>query len=612
MFDFPTWCFHDVGLSHGDRSQQDGSPVEEDYLAQKDIYLGGFFLIASSAVHGFMLDNEGAVDSRPFLLSHSLASAGQRSFAKAFPPDSPFWSRYEGIFHDYIEHRLSPAYGVPTDDTPEAEWSSVGKRWVFSKIAPVASLMATNNMSRVDSLERFLDELNNLFQVQMDILNLKRDLVNGHTTYPIMRIVRAAGIEITKPLVPEKILGAILLFDPISDLLRDCFERLAWCRSLCRQGSFASFASLLDSWEASFGKLQGLFALRRKMPGEKERISEDHTSFIPDADAPLPLSIRTAQAYLLSDLTFRESWEVHRWGFLGKPVLTGRIFPSGLILYLLSNSGLDLHQQIDALFDQWDQQGCKYFEEPCALPPDADSAGLMMRLIRFSRSKSKYVQVLNLSIQRILANTSASAEIPTYLTVPAGQDREEHYFPHLFGNDCGTVRAMVLLGLTEYAYEGYGNLVSQAAGQLYESIVRFGSTLNVYYSHLYWVWMTCQLFVALRSKADPIGCSELSDEVAHILVEQAKKGIPKRGLRAQEAALLILIGLSDPCKSLVDPGWVEVVIHHQRYDGSWDDQPFYRVPTLNNRAGWYSSRLMTTALCCHALTMFRLKWKGFV
>jgi hypothetical protein len=611
VFDLPLWIFHDVRFSHSDQTPEPSSPLLENGLVQKHIFIGGFFLIAASAVINLILDDKQSVETPDFLLSHAFASVGQLSLAKTFPPHSPFWDRYRNILNEHIEFRLSAQPVDPPGGTLEAEWSIIGKRWVLAKIAPVACAMATNNTSMADPLERLIDELNNLFQIQVDLLSLKKDLAVGNVTYPILRIMRTAGIDLTQPVAPEKVFGALLLLNPIPDLLRFCLEKLAWCRSLCEHWSLSSIESLLNSWEASFGKLQELFALRPNRPAQEQRTSENHAPFLSHGDAPLPQAIQAAQSYLLSDLTFRESWEVHRWGFLGKPVLTGKVFPPGLILYLLANSGLDLGQQIDGLFDQWHHQGCNYFEEPCSLPPDTDSAGLMMRLMRFSRSKEKNARILDLSIQRILANTSDSTGIPTYLKIPVDHDQDKPYFPHIFGNTCGTVRAMVLLGLTEYGYERRQNLVRQSARQLYESIVSFGSTVNVYYTHLYWVWMTCQLYVALRSKDDFIGRSELSDKVARILNEQTEGEIRKRGLSAQEAALLILIGQSEPCASLFYPEWVERVMGRQRYNGSWEDEPFYRVPTLNHhQPGWYSSHLMTTALCYHALVTFHLKQVG--
>jgi hypothetical protein len=445
----------------------------------------------------------------------------------------------------------------------------------------------------------------------MDLLNLKRDLIAGHVTYPIRRIMRTAGIDIAQPVAPERVLGALLLFDPMPALLRFCLERLAWCQSLCDHWSLGSITSLLKSWEASFGRLQELFTVRPRGPTQEQGAPEPHAPSFSRVDAPLSLAIKAARSYLLSDLTFRESWEVHRWGFLGEPLLTGKIFPSGLVLYLLASSGLDLRQQIDGLFDQWDRQGCTYYEEPCRLPPDTDSAGLMMRLMKFSGSKEKNARILDLSIQRILASTSPSAVIPTYLNNPADPNAERSSSPHLFGNTCGTVRAMVLLGFREYVYERHQDLVNRSAKQLYGSIVRFGSSVNVYYPHLYWIWMTCQLLAALRPENDVITRSSRSDEIVRILIEQTEREIRKSGLSTQETALLILIGHCELCTALFDPTWVERVVDRQQYDGSWEDEPFYRVPTLNpNRPGWYSSRLMTTALCYHALVTFYVKQGG--
>jgi hypothetical protein len=170
---------------------------------------------------------------------------------------------------------------------------------------------------------------------------------------------------------------------------------------------------------------------------------------------------------------------------------------------------------------------------------------------------------------------------------------------------------MVLLGLREYAYERHRDLVIRSARQLYESIARFGSSVNVYYTHLYWIWMTFQLLAALRPENDALDRLPRSDEIGRVLIDQTEREMRKSGLSSQETALLILIGHCEGCTALFDPAWVERVVGRQQYDGSWEDEPFYRVPTRDpDRPGWYSSRLITTALCYHALATFHGKRGG--
>jgi hypothetical protein len=63
-------------------------------------------------------------------------------------------------------------------------------------------------------------------------------------------------------------------------------------------------------------------------------------------------------------------------------------------------------------------------------------------------------------------------------------------------------------------------------------------------------------------------------------------------------------------QSLVNPEWATFLQKTQRYDGSWDNEPFYITCDRNGLPGnWYSSRTMTTAFCYHAINSYEQREK---
>jgi hypothetical protein len=80
----------------------------------------------------------------------------------------------------------------------------------------------------------------------------------------------------------------------------------------------------------------------------------------------------------------------------------------------------------------------------------------------------------------------------------------------------------------------------------------------------------------------------------------------RRTLNPQDAALLTLTCLENAAaEALLNPAWIAVLLKHQRYDGSWQAEPFYPTPNRGGAATWYASRSVTTAFCYHALQTYR-------
>ncbi len=573
------------------------------------IVRGSVFTMLALAADGLLEDPPPGSDETRHQLSQELLIQAHLSYSGIFPPGSPFWEIYLKGWQSHGEvalwHRANHVESC--EPYRDEDWIRTGYRWAPLKAGFAAVLLSSDRACVVPDVARLLDELNALFQIRRDILSIPKDLARHVYTMPIDRIAATLPNQRGTMEHPDRILGALLLARPLQPLISDCLARLDLCGELCRQIGMAHFDPVIKRLRTSFEETGDVFDLRKRQGAdpkpETTRLPEGQ-SFKLDPDRGPGGSLAMAEAYLLADPELRESWEVHRWGFLGRKVLTGRNFPCGFILELLLESGLKLSCRLDDQFGYWQSTGLRYFEEECPLPPDADSLGLMLRLLRFSSRPSEHAELIRPALARMRANVTSTGDIPTYFVLqPAGEPPKE-CFCNIAGNDCSSVKAGLLLGLLQLEDSMCLELIPDLLGHLLRRVAAVGSEGNVYYPAGYWLWQMFRLLdpaAPLAASADPA----LTKVVREVLERKLDQMIASSRLTPQQAALLMLCcsvsGRPDPVRH----EWVQVITTGQRHDGAWEAEPIYRVPTINNRIGWHSSRLMTTALCHHALALWQ-------
>ncbi len=154
-----------------------------------------------------------------------------------------------------------------------------------------------------------------------------------------------------------------------------------------------------------------------------------------------------AEAFLLSDVTFRESWETHREGMLGADEVSAR-FPAGLILEILSRTGHGLADAVDEFIAHAETNGFRYYDHP-ASDPDSDTVGAVLRLLRYADEKKRPSASLIAMLRCIDRLLEERGEIPVWLGDCAEPNSDRP--PTLtLGSRCGTVAAHLLLGLARF------------------------------------------------------------------------------------------------------------------------------------------------------------------
>jgi hypothetical protein len=322
----------------------------------------------------------------------------------------------------------------------------------------------------------------------------------------------------------------------------------------------------------------------------------------------LPKVIEMAEGYLLSDLSFRESWEIQRRGVFGLSELVSRAFPAGLIVELLCTHGHDLAGPINTIFETLHRSGFRYYEHD-HLPPDADDLGLLLRLYPFSPQPAVHRELLQAPLRWLQDSLTQAGQIPVWLSSAESTAGPQPSLA-LWGHRCAAVEANLLLGLIAYNWPGYHSLVEQAIASLSERWPTQGLSATAHYVPLYSLWVTVELIARLPPSLSEATAGQVA-LLTQTIIDLVQREMNRPSLTAQDAAFLILIcaaeapGLAADLRPHLKLAWLTLLYKHQRYDGSWAGEPLYGTPTRGEFSAWCNSRPVTTAFCYHALKCYQ-------
>jgi hypothetical protein len=592
----------------------------ERVALEKHLFLAMIFAYTAVYVQESILDAGSGFDRHFLLLERALSQQSGFHLAQLFPGHSPFWDYHQRFWQEYAEARMSWPQAVSNENSPSDPESAVvdselrpalrtvAGRLAFTKIPVTAITIKAGQEANLQQISAMMDRLNLVLQTLQEILTLRRDLMRRDYSYPIVRALAATGLDPQQPYVPEQVLGASVLTGSIKMICQESLAGLDTCRDIAGTLCLPTFRAYLANVGDIIGRIEALFSLKRE-PAQPNRISADQQvlSFTPYVD-PLARALEMAESYLLSDLTFRESWDVQRGRQHGLPELVGRVFPSGLIVELLCQHGHEMSQQVGQLYAALHRNGFRYYDE-APLPPDADDLGLLLRLYRFSASEQKAVhrQMLQTPLHWMTESILPSGQIPVWFKPVELEADDRQPSILIWGNSCSTTETNLLLGLAEYNWPDYADIIARSAGSLIERLRLSSLGANLYYVPPYSLWATLKLLALLCLK--PVGPPLLdkANRTFDTLLTRFELETEKRTLTPQDAAFLTLTCfIPDSSRRLgsrFDERWITSLIRSQRYDGSWDDEPLFLVPSHRGTA-WYASRSVTTAFCYHALKTY--------
>src|SRR6185436_12622985 len=207
----------------------------------------------------------------------------------------------------------------------------------FAKIPLAAAALQCDRVHQLPQLFSLLDHWHVIFQIRRELTTLPRDVRRGQLTYLSFRAMSEAGIDLDQPISPERLLGALLLTGTVQKIGQECLARVEVCKGLARELSLDTFHAYSAALQENIRELMTLFSLSPATTfGQQPATSSTSSTPNPIAFTPWRDSgaqaIQMAEAHLLADRTFQESWEVQRRGIFGTPELVAKGFTPGLIV----------------------------------------------------------------------------------------------------------------------------------------------------------------------------------------------------------------------------------------------------------------------------------------
>ncbi len=566
---------------------------------EKELFLAMLYTCAAVYTQHSILDESTNIDQSYLFLAQALTRQADVHLARLFAGDSPFWQQLQVYWTEYAAANITTADGQP----PTAE--KAAHQLAFTKIPVAAVAFGAAQETSLPELAKMMDRLNFVWQTRRDFWTLRRDLAQRRLSYPLYRTLLAADIDPLEPVAPERVLGALVLSGVVAEICDDCMANLAECRAIAAALRLANLLEYLGIVEGLVQKIRALFEIGQKRPGSS--ITPLQRPFCAPYAEPLPKVIQMAEGYLLADPTFRESWEVQRRGGFGRPEMTAKAFPAGLIVEIMARHGHNVSANVEWIFETLRKTNYRYYDF-ADMPPDADDLGLLLRLYPYAERQAGHRSNLEIPLGWLAENITESGEIPVWFTRQPDFDQNKTEFVALWGESCVTVESNLLLGLLAYDPVNYRDLIEQSARSILSRWLKRGLSATSHYTPLYSLWLGLALIGQLM--ADPWR-HNLGDQLGRAalrLTGRLAEETKRHSISPQEAAFLTLAclspGLPTTTRKLFDPGWLTILYKSQRYDGSWAAEPLYGTPTRGELAAWYSSRPVTTAFCYHALKIY--------
>jgi len=572
---------------------------------EKHLVMAEFYTFAAIYTQESILDESSFFDNEYVYLAETLSAQADRHFSRIVPVDSQFWEfvlSFRGAFAEASLYGVGQIAGSATTVTPEDVVGCRDSLAPFKAIPTAAAFYAGKEAALPELLSTF-DHLHLAVKIFEDLSNLQVDLIHGRFTYPILFLMSELGLPREKRYNPEAIAAAMTLTNSFARMLDMCQNEIAAFKKGASDLGLSSLITYIDHIETHIQEKVELSAQKKESLEKKDAAGTRPEGSRPEpTEKTLLMAVHMAEGCLLADRTFKESWEVHRRGFLGAEEVSAR-FPAGLIIETLCQGGFDMAEEVDWFLGHLIATNYSYYDHPGFPYADADNLGTLLRLYPYCSHPESYRQALEAPLSWMEAGIEGDGQIPVWINEP-GDAEQSAGDMRLIGDGCGTIEANLLLGLIGYDWEGYREIIQASAAQLLGRFIDQGPGISVNYPRLMCLWVIGELLEALSG-------SEISDDL-RLLVQGAEGKYPeylsseaaRHRVTHQEAAFLTLASLNPIAEHLFKERWVTILLKNQRSDGSWYGEPFFFVPNRGEVTTWHTSHLLTSAYCYWALKIY--------
>ena len=572
-----SWLIEDLGL--------ETDPDRE--AAERHLFLAAVLSAARRHATLSILEATSFSAGEQVALAEFLSERLVTELTHLLPPGSPSWELLESVAVEGLEAMLvEQGTRRAPNGIDEPEGFLTGGWFASARLLALAALSVGQRAEAAPPVQAMLRNVAEAFEITSDLRSMHADLLAGRPSFPIAFVARAAAMSLEPWPEATVVLGALVATNSLDPILDTAITRVREARRLAVDLGLSTFADYLADVEAQFEE-------KRPSPNRARAAPPLITITQPTVEQALQM----AEGFLLADLTFRESWETHREGMFGAAEVASR-FPAGLILEILSARGHDLSTAIDGFLAFTAANQFRYYDHPWS-SIDSDTLGVYLRLTPHA-SPGSTAQAAESVLACLERDVAATGRVPVWINDCDGSPRERPSMLDL-GEGCGTVAAHLLLGLLAHDPDRHASTIQRGSLQLLGRIEEVGLAANVNYPPLF----ALATFARLITKLEDAG-QELLDRTGKRAASQARRvlvialdrAIQRQVLSAQHAALLTIA-----CLEMNHPHsrWQATILKGQRFDGSWISEPFAAAPNRGIAVTWYSSTLLTTALCYQAL-----------
>jgi hypothetical protein len=581
-----SWLIEDLSLQAGPRRER----------TEWHLFCAALLMAARRHTIASVLDGTSFYGAEHLALVQFLSEAVTTEMSRVVPPGSRSWGLQEAIAADDLEAMLLEQQVRRHSVVLEEPEAILNGRWsVPARLLALAAMTAGRRFEAAASVNVLLGGVADAFEIMSDLQSIHADLLAGRPTYPIALVARTAGLPLEPWPDATLVLGALVATSSLEPIIEAALTRLRESRHLATGLGLRTFAEYLFDVEAGFEE-------------RRPRLTHDHATTPGPPTKPLisitqptmTKALEMAEGFLLADLTFRESWESHREGMFGSSFVASR-FPAGLILEILSGHAHDMSIPIDDFLAFTANNHFRYYDHSWS-DIDSDTLGVYLRLTPHAGTGGR-----GEAATRVLAclerDVAAQGHVPVWITNCEGSPGERPFMLNL-GEGCGTVAAHLLLGLLAHEPERYASTIERGSLQLLGRIGEVGLGANVNYPPLFALAAFARLIAKLEDSDQGFlggDAKRAAAKARRMMLRALNKAIDRRVLIAQQAALLTIACLVMNCSGKLDPRWRTTILQAQRFDGSWIGEPFAAAPNRGLAVTWYSSTLLTSALCYDAL-----------
>ncbi len=571
-----TGVFHDIlrrpedpPLLHYHRWFLDDLGVADDAgraALEAHLFAAMVFTLALDFVQRGVRSADSFVDTAWVGVADTLSRQIAREFAVVLEPDAPFWDTYRSLWDSAAATVANPAGPART--------AARRAPFMLSGLAVCETTGWEGDRHRVLDM---LGHLNAVLAMRDDLLAIRRGLGRGTLTEHVQVMIEAAGREEAAIDDPARLLGALILggsVDALEPRWRADLDALAGDAAELGLPTTGRYARHLESIMSRVTD-----GLRLDGPVTPS------TRFEPASD-PHREAVVMAERFLLADPSLREAWEVHRWGLAGAPEVTAR-FPAGIVVEILGRSGHDIADLVDDFYRQAGEKRFAYYDHPDLPYAETDTLGVLLRLYEFSKQTEWHRSVIDEFLALLEAHVAPDGRLPVWLT----DDPDDL----LLGEGCGTIEANLIRGLLAYDAPRLAPLAGPALERLISDFLVRGAGITVNYPRPY-------LLVVL---GDLLSAVEGPDAAWRRLGAQIELQAVRDRLTPMTAACLTLAARHPSTAKQFDESWITTILKGQRFDGGWSGEAMFFAPNRGRSATWYSSRLVTSALCYDALRRTR-------